>query len=133
MKRQPPSKDNLPSGWSGSDWETAKEAIRGVIWQQAQSRRPITYKDLTEERALRRFRINHRSATLAALLNEVAAEEHARGGPWVTAYIVLSGTRSSSTGFFRLVPFSYWKGMTPEAFCEQQRRLTTAWVAKHPL
>ena len=123
-----PSRENLPHGWDIGRWDYAKRATRAVIWRVGLAGETISYHDLGTE-----VELHARSPVLHGLLVEIAADERAKGGPWVTAVVVGSVYKYPGPGFFEVVPDRYWGSLGKTAFSKQQRALSKEWMRQHPV
>ena len=130
---EPASDHGFPRGWDDSRWDTAKNEIGAIIWSRGllDEPEPITYMHLTEKLDESVY-VHHQSKWLALLLNEIVQDVRDEEGPWVTAFVVRSGSTCPGEGFFTLVPEDLWRGMGKTAFCTEQRRLSVKWIRDHP-
>ena len=124
------SRDNLPRGWSLARWDAAKHEVRSVIWRTGELNQLVSYKGLSLQ--LKAEPIYWQSAVLRGVLNEIATDERARGGPWVTAIVVRSGSTCPGEGFFKLVPEREWSVAGRLAFTKNQQALAMDWISRHP-
>jgi hypothetical protein len=88
-------------GYDEADWSEAKAEARQVLTQRARERRPITYKELTEQM---RIEFRHWTKPLFALLDELSQDEDGEGRGLLSALVVLQesrdGIRLPGDGFF---------------------------------
>ena len=89
------SAENLPRGWDDDRWSHDKRAIRTVIWRVGLAGDTISYQDLAKEAATTEP-IDRQSPILHGLLIEIATDECAKRGPWITVVVVGSANGSKN-------------------------------------
>ena len=125
------SRRNLPRGWSLARWDAAKGEVQSVIWRQGLTGKPMTYKELSGQ--LESERLFWRSPILRALLDEIALDVKAEGGPLVTAFVIRSGkSQYPGEGFFKLIPEHQWRSVGKTVFCRREQERAAKWIAGHP-
>ncbi|MDD1529633.1 hypothetical protein C7U92_27945 [Bradyrhizobium sp. WBOS7] len=91
----------MKHGFSGKDWESAKQEARSIMVERAKLRGMIAYSDLV--RQIQSIRLEPHDPRLFHLLGEVSSEEDAAGRGMLTVVVVHKlGDMQPGPGFFEL-------------------------------
>lgn len=88
-------------GFPISDWNKAKNEMRGILIERAKVRGMIPYSELVGK--LKTISLEPESYALAAMLGEISSEEDASGRGMLTVIVVhKQGDMQPGPGFFEL-------------------------------
>ena len=88
-------------GYSGSDWEAAKDEAKSILIEVARRKGRIAYSELAVQ--IQAINIEAHDPRMFHLLGEISVEEDEKGRGMLTAIVVhKSGDMQPGPGFFEL-------------------------------
>ena len=88
-------------GFSGSDWDAAKEEAKSYLISKARSKSRVAYSELAEQ--IKAIKIEAHDPRMFHILGEISVEENKAGRGMLTAIVVhKSGDMQPGPGFFEL-------------------------------